>query len=234
MNFQEIKAMLAKCGETGQNFLSDGEVKKILNYYAIPMVRQGMATSPAEAVKISNSIGYPVVLKVISPEISHKTEAQAVKLNLSSSKEVEEACSDLLLKAQAYRPGAKVEGYLIQEMVEDGVEIIVGLHSDPTFGPVTMFGLGGIWVELLKDVSFRVVPIDRSDAVDMVEEIKGSSLLKGFRGRPPVDLEALYGILLSISKLGLELKEVQEMDLNPVFLRGKGAVIADARIVIHQ
>jgi acyl-CoA synthetase (NDP forming) len=233
MSLQEIKAMIAKYRETGQKFLGGAEVKKILNYYGIPIVNEGVATSVDEAVKLSDSIGYPVVLKIISPDVSHKTEAQAVRLNLQSSTEVKKGCLDLLQKVQAYTPGAKVEGYLVQEMVEDGIETIIGLHTDPTFGPVLMFGLGGIWVELLKDISFRIIPIERLDAIDMVEEIRGYSLLKGFRGKPPVDMEATYEILLSVSRLGLELKEIREMDLNPVFLKGMGAVVADSRILIN-
>lgn len=232
MSLQEIKAIIGEFRRTEQRFLGDREVKKILSYYNIPIVREGVATTVDEAIKLSNSIGYPVVLKIISPDISHKTEAQAVKLNLRSPIEVEKACSDLLGKAQIYKPNAKVEGYLIQEMVEDGIEAIVGLHADPTFGPVIMFGLGGVWVELLKDISFRIIPIDRLDAIDMVEEIRGSRLFKGFRGNPPMDMEALYKILLSVSRLGLELEEIREMDLNPVFLREKGALVADSRILI--
>jgi acyl-CoA synthetase (NDP forming) len=232
MSLQKIKGIIGEFRRTEQRFLGDREVKKILSFYNIPIVREGVATTVDEAIKLSNSIGYPVVLKIISPDISHKTEAQAVKLNLRSPIEVEKACSDLLGKAQIYKPNDKVEGYLIQEMVEDGIEAIVGLHADPTFGPVIMFGLGGVWVELLKDISFRIIPIDRLDAIDMVEEIRGSRLFKGFRGNPPMDMEALYKILLSVSRLGLELEEIREMDLNPVFLREKGALVADSRILI--
>jgi len=233
MSLQEIRAAMAKCRETGQRFVSNAEVKRILSYYGIPIVHEGVAQSVNEVKKVSESIGYPVALKIISPDIAHKTEAQALKLNLKNSGEVEKAYSDLLAKVQAYKHDVKVEGYLIQEMVEDGVETIVGLHNDPTFGPVLMFGLGGVWVELLKDISFRVIPIERSDAVDMVEEIKGSRLFKGFRGGSPLDTDALYDILLSVSRLGLELKEVKELDLNPVFLREKGAIVADFRILIN-
>ena len=234
MSLQEIRTIMAKCKKTGKRSLSDREVKKILSYYNIPTVRERVAKTADEAVKLSKSIGYPVVLKIISPDISHKTEVQAVKLNLRSPTEVKKACPDLLAKAQIYKQDVKVEGYLIQEMVEDGIETIVGLHTDPTFGPVVMFGLGGVWVELLKDVSFRAIPIERLDAMDMVEEIKGSRLFKGLRGKPPVDLEGIYAILLSVSRLGMELREITEMDLNPVFLREKGAVVADSRVLISD
>jgi len=234
MDLQEIKTIVSKRKDAGHKFLSDAQVKKILSYYRIPIVREGVATSVDEVIKLSNSIGYPVVLKIISQDISHKTEARAVRLNLRSSRDVKKACVDLLEKVKTYKPGAKVEGYLIQEMVEDGIETIVGLHTDPTFGPVVMFGLGGVWVELLKDVSFRAIPIERLDAMDMVEEIKGSRLFKGLRGKPPVDLEGIYAILLSVSRLGMELREITEMDLNPVFLREKGAVVADSRVLISD
>jgi len=234
MSLQEIKATMAKCRETGQRFVSNAEVKKILSYYNIQIVHEGVAQSVNEVKKVSESIGYPVALKIISPDIAHKTEAQAVKLNLRGPREIEEACSDLLAKVQAYKSGVRVEGYLVQEMVEDGIETIIGLHTDPTFGPVIMFGLGGIWVELLQDVSFRAIPIDWLDGMDMVEEVKGSRLFKGFRGKPPVDLKAIYEILLSVSRLGMELREIREMDLNPVFLREKGAVVADSRILIND
>jgi acyl-CoA synthetase (NDP forming) len=229
----ELKTIIGEHKKAGKKFLGDREIKTILSYYGIPIVHEGVAQSVNEVKKVSESIGYPVALKIISPDIVHKTEAQALKLNLKNSGEVEKACSDLLAKVQAYKHDVKFEGYLIQEMVEDGIETIVGLHHDPTFGPVLMFGLGGVWVELLKDISFRVIPIERSDAVDMVEEIKGSRLFKGFRGRSPLDTDSLYDILLSVSRLGLELKEVKELDLNPVFLREKGAVVADCRIFIN-
>jgi acetyltransferase len=215
-----------------EKVLSHEEVKKILDDYHLPIVREGVATTADEAIRISNTIGYPIVLKILSPDISHKTEAHGVKLNLRSGREVEEACSDLLTKLRTYQSGAKAEGFLIQEMVEDGIETIVGLHQDPTFGPVLMFGIGGVWVELLRDISFRVLPIHRLDAIDMVEEIKGSHLFKGFRGKPPLDTDSLHEILLSVSRLGSDLPEIQEMDLNPVFVREHGTLIADARIIV--
>jgi acyl-CoA synthetase (NDP forming) len=157
-----------------------------------------------------------------------------VKVNLDSPEKVKEAFNEIMTNAKAYDANARIEGVLVAHMVNGGEEVIIGLATDPTFGKVVMFGLGGIWVEVMKDVSFRVVPLSREDARDMIEEIKGYPLLTGIRGKAPKDIDALCDLLVQVSKLAKENEEIGEMDLNPVFVQEKGAIIADARIILKE
>lgn len=227
------KDILVNVRKAKRTVLMGHESNAFLSSYDFPIARSEVASSAEEAAVLASEIGFPVALKVLSPEIIHKTDAQCVKLGLDHPKKVEEAYKEIMANARIYNPKVNIEGVLVQEMNDGGAEMIIGLASDPTFGKSIMFGLGGIWVEVLKDVSFRIVPLSRWDAKDMVEEIKGYPLLKGIRGEPPKDLDALYDLLVQVSTLGQTIEEIREMDLNPVFAKEKGAVIADARIVIH-
>jgi len=178
-------------------------------------------------------IGYPVALKVQSPDISHKTEARAVRVDIASDGELTAAYDEVLANARAYRKGVRIEGVLVQEMAMDGVEAIVGVTNDPLFGPAVMFGLGGVFAEVLKDVSFRLAPVTGSVAREMVEEITGYPLLAGARGRPPADVDALVDAIVRLSALAVDLKDhIGELDINPlfVFAKGKGVKAADALI----
>ncbi|MGB9804934.1 acetate--CoA ligase family protein, partial [Desulfofundulus sp.] len=217
--------------------LSEGDSKALLSKFGIPVTRSGLAGSAGEAVELAGQIGYPVAMKVDSPDIPHKTEAGAVFLNLFSEEEVRRAYASILQNAGHYKPGARINGVLVQEMLPEGTEVIIGVTRDPVFGPTVMFGLGGIFVEVLKDVSFRVAPLSRGDALDMIREIKGYEVLKGVRGKPPADIEALVDVIMKVSTLATVLNDqLEELDINPlvVYPEGKGVRVADAMIVLKK
>lgn len=220
-----------------EGVLSESQSKALLSKYGIPVTREGLASSADDAVAVAGKIGYPVALKVDSPDIPHKTDAGALLLNLSSEEEVREAYRVVLHNAANYKPGARINGVLVQEMLPEGIEVIIGVTVDSIFGPTIMFGLGGIFVEALKDVSFRVAPLSRGDAMEMIREIKGYQVLKGVRGKPPADLEALADVILKVSAMVMELKDnIEELDINPLMVYpGKaGARAADAMIALKR
>jgi acetyltransferase len=233
VDVEKLKGYLKTAGP----ILSEYETKRLLSYYGVEVVREATAKSPEEAVRIASEIGYPVVLKIDSPDIMHKTEANAIKLGVCDHNQLVGAYEEIVHNAQEYNPRANIRGVLIQEMVQDGREVIVGLSRDPQFGPTVMFGLGGVFTEVVDDVSLRVIPIHRSDAEEMIREIKGFKILEAFRGRPKADIESLIMTLLTISKLAEDLGDIiLEMDLNPllVFDEGKGAKILDASAVLRS
>lgn len=216
--------------------LTEARAKALLKTYGIPVVRELAASSVEETVRAAEEIGYPVVLKVDSPDILHKTEAGGVRLNLQNAGEVSKAFEEIMKNAHLYRHDARVNGVLVQEMLPAGVEVIVGVNRDPLFGATVLFGLGGIFVEALEDVSLRVAPLSRRDACEMVEEIAGSNILKGLRGRPPADTDALVEVILRVGRLALDFPEIKEMDINPlvVYEKGKGVRAADALVVLGE
>jgi acyl-CoA synthetase (NDP forming) len=208
---------------------------EILARYGIPMANGGVAKSREEAVRIASKVGYPVALKAISKQVSHKTEANAIRLGVGSDAELGEAFDEVTRNLKRYDSKAEITGVLIQEMLRNGTEVIIGTSRDPQFGPVILFGLGGIFVEVLKDVSLRVLPITRYDAEEMVKEIKGYKVLEGFRGKPRADLQAIVEILMKVSGLSTDMKDwISELDLNPVIVlpEGSGAKVVDARFVV--
>jgi len=224
----------AKAAVSGlESDLAEYAAKRVLAEYGIPVTREALATSADEALAAARRIGYPVALKVQSPDIPHKTEARAVRLSIASDGELGKAYAEVLANARAHAPGARIEGVLVQEMVGDGVEAILGVTNDPLFGPAVMFGLGGIFAEVLKDVSFRLAPVTPSVAREMIEEIAGYPLLAGARGRPPADVAALADAIVRLSALAVDLRgEVAELDVNPLFVfpAGRGVKAADALI----
>jgi acetyltransferase len=212
--------------------LSEYEAKKILSGYGIPVTREELATSADMAVESARQIGYPVALKIQSAQITHKTEAGGIKLNVASDAEVRAGYNEVISNAEKYMPQAHIQGVLVQEMLKDGVEVIIGTTKDPVFGHVIMFGLGGIFVEALKDVSFRITPLTSKDAEEMIREIKGYRVLQGMRGKPPVDMDALKDVILRVSRLVTDHKDViKELDINPLMLNACGAKVADALII---
>ncbi|WP_019379274.1 acetate--CoA ligase family protein [Virgibacillus halodenitrificans] len=215
--------------------LSESEASNILDAYGIPTVKRSLAITADEAVQHAKQIGFPVVLKIDSPDIPHKSDANAIRLNVRNEQEVRHAFSEINKNAKWYKPNAKINGVAVQEMLRDGVEIIVGVTNDTYFGPVIMLGLGGVFVEVFKDVSFRVSPLTRQDAMDMIEELKSSVILKGIRGRAPVDIEGIVEILLKVSALVSDYgEEIKELDINPLIVYEKGVVAADAMLVVHE
>jgi len=201
--------------------------------YGIPVTRFKVAGTLEEAVKFAEGIGYPVVLKIVSPDVIHKFDVGGVVLNLKSPSEVEAAYQNILKNVKKHKPDAKIVGVLVQEMAPTSTEVIVGATKDPQFGPALMFGLGGIFVEVLKDVTFRIAPITESDAREMITEVKAYPLLKGYRGQPPADIDAVINILVNTSKLVMDHQEIKELDLNPIMVYEKGAKTVDARIILE-
>lgn len=226
----KVKTML----DGNAKVLSEHATKQILNMYGLPVTKECVAKTVQEAVETADKMGYPIVMKIDSPDILHKTEAGGVAINIQSAEEIKVIFPEIMANAQAYAPQAPINGILIQEHVPPGVEVVIGLQHDPVLGNQIMFGLGGIFVEVLKDVVFKPVPLSRKDALDMLNEIKGAALLNGVRGRTVVDKEVLVEILLGISQLAVEVGEnLLSLDINPVTVlaQGKGAKILDAVLV---
>ena len=218
----------------GRSILTEFESKKILKQAGIPVVETKLAKTQKEAVSLSQKMGFPVALKIASPDVIHKSDSGGVKLSVNSVAEVKKSYDEILKKVRKQYPDAVVHGVSVQKMFRPGTEVIIGTSKDPQFGPVIMFGLGGIFVELLKDVSFRVIPVERRDAQEMIKEIKGYPLLQGYRGKEPANLSALVEIILKISKLIEENPQIKELELNPVFVYQNKAVAVDARIILER
>ena len=211
----------------------ENEAKTICIEYAIPVTTFRLAKNEEEAVGFAGQIGFPIVLKIVSPDIIHKSDAGGVMVNLKSAIEVRSAYDKLLENAKKYNAAAKIVGVLVQEMAPQSTEVIVGAIKDPQFGQTLMFGLGGIFVELLKDVTFRVAPITQEDAKEMVTEVKAYPLLKGYRNTPPADINAIVNVLLNTSRLVMDYHEIKELDLNPVMAYENGTKTVDARIILE-
>jgi acetyltransferase len=216
--------------------MTEREAKLLLAQYKIPVTREKLAGNVDEAKIISKYLGFPVALKIESPDILHKTEVEGVRLNIHSEKELKIAFNEILSKVKLDLPNAEVRGILVQEMISrGGIEAIVGVSRDPQWGPTIMFGLGGILTEVLEDVSFRICPITESDAWEMIQEIKGYKLLQGFRGRPKADLEAVVDILLKLSQLTTDFEtRITEVDINPlvIFPEGEGCIVIDSSVIL--
>ena len=218
---------------TSRTFLTEIESKERIKEAGISVVDTRMATSKEEAVTIGKEVGFPVVLKIVSPDIIHKSDIGGVQLGLKTPRQVERAYNNILKAVRQRFPEASVEGVSVQRMVPLGLEVIIGMTKDVQFGPVLMFGLGGIFVEILKDVSFRIVPLERRDAREMIQEIRGYPLLKGYRGKEAVDVTILEELLLKMSTFAENHPEVKEIDLNPIFAYKDGATAVDARIILE-
>jgi len=230
------KEIVLQALEEGRNKLLEHEAYEFLRYFELPVPKFGLARSPEEAVELAERIGYPVVLKIVSPDIVHKSDVGGVVVGVATDSDVRKAFERIEANVKLRAPNARVAGILVQEMVPQDLEVIVGATRDPVFGPVVMFGLGGIFVEVLRDVSLRIAPVTRYDAEEMLNEIKASSILRGYRGVPPRDRDALIDIIVRTSRVMLEIPEVTDIDLNPImaFPEGKGAKIADARVLVRR
>lgn len=217
----------------GRKSLLETEAKTVCMEYGIPVTKFELARSEEEAVKFANAIGFPTVLKIVSSDIIHKSDIGGVIVGLKNTDDVRHGYNQILQNVKKYNPKARIAGVLVQEMAPPSTEVIVGAIKDPQFGPAVMFGLGGVFVEVLKDVTFRIAPITEDDACDMISEVKAYPLLKGYRNTPPADLEAIEKILLSTSRLVTDYMEIKELDLNPVIVYEKGAKTVDARIILE-
>jgi acyl-CoA synthetase (NDP forming) len=217
----------------GRKALLEPEAKTICTEYGITVTKFNVAKNEKEAAAQANQIGYPIVLKIVSPDIIHKSDAGGVLVNLKTAIEVQAGYKKIIENITKYKSDAKIVGVLVQEMAPQGIEVIVGAVKDPQFGQTVMFGLGGIFVELLKDVNFRVAPLTERDAKEMITQLKAYPLLNGYRGSKPADIEALTAILCNTSKLVMDYPEIKELDLNPVMAYQKGAKTVDARIILE-
>jgi acetyltransferase len=212
--------------------LNEWEAYSVLAEYGVPLARIELAMTPADAVRAAKEISGPVALKIVAPGLTHKTEIDGIRLNLSTPEEIESAWGEMEAAFKKHAPGQMQNGCLVQEMIRGGIETIIGTDNDPQFGPVVMFGLGGQAVELYKDVVFRLAPTTPDEAAEMIRSIKGFPLLAGFRGRPAVDLDALAATVVAVSQLAVAGKDViQSIDINPFMCLAQGGKAADAAIV---
>ena len=231
----KVKSIFENVRENGRSNLLEEEGYEVLETYGFPTPKSILCTTEQECMSAANQIGYPLVMKIVSPDIIHKSDAGGVKVGIKTDDELKNSFKTITENALKYKSDAKIKGVLVQEMVKSAKETILGASQDPTFGPVIMFGLGGIYVEVLKDVVFRIVPIDEKEAINMVESIKTIKLLKGVRGEKSSDLKAIADSLQRLSQLVVDFPEIKEFDINPLLVleEGKGARVVDARIILN-
>jgi 4-hydroxybutyryl-CoA synthetase (ADP-forming) len=232
VNKAKAKKIFDKVKKEKRPNLLEEEGQEVLKAYGLPLPKSALAKTDAEAVNVAKKIGYPVVMKIASPQIIHKSDAGGVKVNLTNDKEIKEAFKTIIINAKKYNSKAEIKGVLIVEMVKGGKELIIGSKLEPGFGPVIMLGMGGIYVEVLKDVTFKIAPVTSKEADDMISEIKTQKLLQGVRGEKPSDIAKLSECIQRLSQLVTDFKEIKELDMNPVLVldKGKGCRILDVRI----
>ncbi|MFO7459840.1 MAG: acetate--CoA ligase family protein [Desulfatiglandales bacterium] len=229
MKMKEAQTLIEKARKEGRTTLSEYESKTLLRLYGIPAVREVLAGNRAEFLKAVSEIGFPMVVKGCAPSLAHKTEQGLVRVDIRNQEEADAAFEDLLARMEG-----RSSSLLVQEMIKGTRELVVGMTRDPQFGPCVMFGLGGIYTEILKDVSFRVAPLEKRDALQMTQEIRGRKILEGVRGMEPADVEKLCEILIAMGQIGMEHEAVKEIDVNPVILSGARPVAVDALVVLGE
>ena len=225
----------AAAADGAARWLTDDETRTVLGAFGLPMAAGTLARSPDEAAALARVLGFPVVAKLSARGVPHKTDVGVVELNLEKPSSVRRAFAEIMARARKLAPPDQIDGVLIQSMITGGVETMIGVADDPLFGPLVAFGLGGIHVEVLGDVQFRVAPLTDHDVDELLHGIRGLPLLQGYRGHPPADLDALRELLLRVSRLAVEVPEITELDLNPVMALspGKGCRIVDARVRVR-
>ena len=219
--------------ESSKLVLGEAESRPLLQAYGIPLVPAEMAGTPEKAVEAASRLGFPVVMKIVSPQLLHKSDAGGIRLNLKNEEEVFIAYSEMIQTIHNARPDAQIDGVMVEKMAPKGQEVIIGMRRDPGFGPLMMFGLGGIYVELFKDVAFRVAPLTRREAREMIDQTRAGRLLTGFRGSAPADVDAVVDVLLRLSQISLDFPQIDEIEINPllVYEKGRGAVALDSRLI---
>jgi len=217
----------------GRTVLDLWEARSVVSAMGVPMDRAVLASSRGEAVRAASGLGFPVVMKIVSADVVHKTEVGGVRMNLSGDNAVGEAFDSMMASVRQKLPRARIRGVLIEEMVR-GTELIIGSSCDPQFGHMLMFGMGGVFVEIYKDVSFRLVPIATYDALEMIEEIKGKAILDGARGYPKADRGDIVRVLLAVSDGLQRHPQIKELDINPLMATEKGVIAVDARVIIGE
>lgn len=225
--------ILAQARNENRTVLTEIEAKQLLTQAGITCTETRLAEDKAKALAIAEQIGYPVVLKISSVDITHKSDAGGVKVNLQNAADVEKAYDEIMASCTTAFPDANIEGVSVQGMARPGTEVIIGMTKDASFGPVIMFGLGGVLVEVIKDVAFRIVPVEKADAEEMINEIQGKKLLEGYRGSDPADIPFLQEMIVKLSTFVDERPEIKEIDMNPVFAYKQGAMVVDARIILE-
>ena len=230
----KVDDIIATARSEKRTYLLENESKTIMQTYKLPVTKFTVAETEDAAVKAAEKIGYPVVLKILSPDVIHKSDVGGVLININTPEEVRKGYQSIISNVQEHKTNARIKGIFVEEFAPKGIEVIIGALKDPQFGPALMFGLGGIFVEVLKDVSFRVAPITKFDAKEMIQEIKGYPILTGIRGQKASDVTALENILLQVSKLVMDYPVINQLDLNPVFSYPKGAKCVDARIILDE
>ncbi len=230
----QARKIIARAKQAGLTNLSQTDAMSLLSAYGLPAIKTEFARTRQQAVTLAKKVGLPVAMKIVSPDVVHKTDIGAVKLDLNSDQDVGAAFEEILKNVKTNSPGARIEGVLLQNYVTGGTETIIGIHRDPKFGPMLMFGLGGIYVEAYRDVSFRLAPIRELGARNMIQQIRGGKILEGFRGQPPRDVEAIAECIERLSQLAMDLEEVQELDVNPLLAFEKGCKAVDARVIISS
>lgn len=231
---QVLDQVTTLCRAEGRTQLTEWETYKVLRHWQVPVAQVYLAGDPNQAGEYAAQIGGRVAVKIVSPDIAHKTEAGCVRLGLTGAAEAAGACAEVLANARLYAPHARIDGVLVQEMAAPGVEIIAGGVNDPSFGPVLMVGLGGIFTEVLKDVRFRLAPVNNAQVEEVLRSLKGYPLLTGVRGRPPVDMGALVQTLVQLSRLLDAWTELKELDLNPLIASSTGVVAVDALATLKE
>ena len=225
--------VLEQANQENRTQLTEIESKEILKEAGIPVIETKLARTKKEAISLSKRMGFPIALKVVSPDIIHKSDIGGVKLRLTNVTQIGNAYSEIMLSIRQRFPEARVQGVAVQKMARPGVEIIIGMSKDAQFGPVILFGLGGIMVEILKDFSLRIVPATKRDAREMITEIKGYPLLQGYRGQEPADIPSLEQLIVKVSALVEQYPQIKELDINPLFAYQDSAVAVDARISLE-
>jgi acyl-CoA synthetase (NDP forming) len=232
MREEAVSEIFRVAASEERRFLFEHEAKTLCGLYGMPVTKISVAKTEEEAVEAAEETGYPIVLKIVSPQVLHKSDAGGVLVNIGDADGIREGYNRILSNVKVHVPDAEITGILVQEMAPNGTEVIIGSTRDPTFGPTIMFGLGGIFVEILKDVSFRLAPITRSDAEEMIREIKAYKILEGARGMQASDQGTIAEILLATSKMLMDCPEIRELDMNPVLVYEEGARIVDARVIL--
>jgi len=234
VNKESAQKLLKSASESEKTYLFEEEAVKVLEAYGMPIMSNGMAKNTDQAVQISKQIGFPVVMKIMSPDIVHKFDVKGVVLNITNENEAKQAYNSIIKNVKKLQPDAKIEGIFVTKMIPKGEELIIGLKQDSSFGPVIMFGLGGVFVEIFKDTSLKIAPISDIDIDEMIKEVKAYKILKGTRGNKGRDINSIKEILMRLSQLALDFPQIKELDMNPVIAleEGMGCYVADAKIMI--
>ncbi|MEM3383087.1 MAG: acetate--CoA ligase family protein [Nitrososphaerales archaeon] len=232
--FEKIKELINNALSEGRHSLLAPEAMVMLSIMGISMPSFCLANSIEEAQEIAEALGYPVALKIVSPDIIHKSDVGGVKLNLLNKDQVSENFKEIQKNVREKAPKARIFGIMVQKMVPSATEVVIGALRDKQFGPVIMFGLGGIFIEIIKDVSFRIAPLNKDDALEMIKEIKGYPLLLGYRGSPKLDINAVADTIVKISELMMKVDEIDQLDLNPILVYTSGLMVVDARVILSH